>query len=123
MGVAGRRRWKLHGATGLGRLGGVGRSREGSGVGCPEACRNARESICAFSIRTEELMEFCLSSFFWLKIRFFLVKILLFLYSANGIKGKSRKKYRGWGWTDGTYLLPISFSVFLGNPSGWIFSF
>ena len=58
LGVAGRRRWKLHGATGLGRLGGVGRSREGSGVGCPEACRNARESICAFSIRTEELMEF-----------------------------------------------------------------
>jgi len=68
-------------------------------------------------------MEFCLSSFFWLKIRFFLVKILLFLYSANGIKGKSRKKYGGWGWTDGMYLLPVSFSVFLGNPSGWIFSF
>jgi len=68
-------------------------------------------------------MEFCLSSFFWLKIRFFLVKILLFLYSAYMIKGKSRKKYGGWGWTDSMYLLRVSFSVFLGNPSGWIFSF
>jgi len=36
LGVAGRRRWKLHGATGLGWLGGMGQSREGSSVGCPE---------------------------------------------------------------------------------------
>jgi len=66
-------------------------------------------------------MEFCLSSFFWLKIRFFLVKILLFLYSANGIKGKSRKKYGGWGWTDGMYLLPVSFLSFWAIlPDGFL---
>jgi len=121
LGVAGRRRWKLHGATGLGRLGGVGRSKEGTGVGCPEACRNARESLCAFSIRTEELMEFCLSSFFWLKIIFFLVKILLFLYSANGIKGKSRKNIEvGDGRMVCIFFLSLFLSFWAILPDGFL---
>ena len=76
MGVAGRRRWKLHGATGLGWLGGMGQSREGSSVGCPEACRNARESICVFSIRTDGVLPFKFflvknKIFFWLRFSFF----------------------------------------------------
>jgi len=41
----------------------------------------------------------------------------------TGLRANQEKKYGGWGWTDGMYLLPVSFSVFLGNPSGWIFSF
>jgi hypothetical protein len=53
--------------------------------------------------------------------RTYVLPLSLFLYSANRIEGKSRKKYGGWGWYVSSSS--VSFSVFWSNWSGWIFSF